>query len=448
MYSEQLDLEQQLGSFDSSERRKALGTLHDMLSTAQVSTVPEFEAVNLHCHTFFSFNAYGYSPSAYAWEAKKRGLYAAGIVDFDVLDGVEEFLDGTEILGVRSVAGMESRVIIPEWRDREINSPGEPGICYFMGSGFVTGSPEFRASNEGLERMHGLAQQRNRDMLDKLNNYLGELTVVYEQDVVPLTPSGNPTERHMLTALYRKSEELYPDAERRARFWAGAMELKVEDVLTLSERPMDLQMRIRSKLMKKGGPGYSPPDEKSFPSLEEMVDLVLDLDGIPTHTWLDGTSESESDARGLLDFFIDKGAACLNIVPDRNWNLADAEERDHKVSRLHEVVGEAEKRDLPIIVGTEMNKHGQGFVDNFFAGPMLPVREVFMRGARIMTGHTLLLRSLGIGLLSDTVRERFGSDLRKRNDFFEQIGALHPGGSSGELKELRKAVKDRWEKGD
>lgn len=138
----------------------------------------------------------------------------------------------------------------------------------------------------------------------------------------------------------------------------------------------------------------------------------------------------------------------MNIVPDRNWNIADPEERDRKVSRLHEVVGEAEKRDLPIIVGTEMNKHGQGFVDNFFAGPMRPVRDVFLRGARIMTGHTLLLRSLGIGLLSDTVRERFGSDLRKRNNFFEEIGKLQPGGSSGELQELRQAVKDRWEKED
>lgn len=448
MYDEQLDLEHRLGSFDTVERRKALETLHGMLNTAQVSAVPELPAVNLHCHTFFSFNAYGYSPSAYAWEAKKRGLYAAGIVDFDVLDGVDEFLEATELLGVRSLAGMESRVIIPEWRDREINSPGEPGVYYFMGTGFGRGSPELRASHEGLRNMHGLAQQRNRDMLDKLNTYLSELTVDYEQDVLPLTPSGNPTERHMLVALYRKGEQMFPDVKRRARFWADAMELKVDEVLELSERPVDLQMRIRSKLMKKGGPGYSPPDDRRFPSLEDMVKVVLDLHGVPTHTWLDGTSDGEKDTGGMLDFIMDRGAACMNIVPDRNWNISDPEERDRKVSRLHEVVGEAEKRDLPMIVGTEMNKHGQGFVDNFFAGPMRPVRGVFLRGARIMTGHTLLLRSLGIGLLSDTVRERFGSDLRKRNDFFEEIGKLHPACTPEELGELRQAVKDRWEKED
>jgi hypothetical protein len=447
MYDEQLDLEHLLVSFNPVERRKALERLHVMLNTSQVSVVPEFPAVNLHCHTFFSFNAYGYSPSAYAWEAKKRGLYAAGIVDFDVLDGVEEFLEATELLGVRSLAGMESRVIIPEWKDREINSLGEPGVYYFMGTGFGRGSPELRTSHEGLRNMHGLAQQRNRDMLDKLNNYLGELTVDYEEDVIPLTPSGNPTERHMLVALYRKGKQQFPDAEQRARFWADAMELKKEEVLELSERPVDLKMRIRSKLMKKGGPGYSLPDDRGFPSLEDMVKVVLDLHGVPTHTWLDGTSDGEKDTKGMLDFIMERGAACMNIVPDRNWNLADPEERDRKVSRLYEVVGEAEKRNLPIIVGTEMNKHGQGFVDDFFAGPMLPVREVFMRGARIMTGHTTLMRAMGVGLLDEAVKERFGSDLKKRNNFFEQIGALQPKSDPGGLGELQQSVKQIWEKG-
>jgi hypothetical protein len=149
----------------------------------------------------------------------------------------------------------------------------------------------------------------------------------------------------------------------------------------------------------------------------------------------------------MLDFIMERGAACMNIVPDRNWNLADPEERDRKVSRLYEVVGEAEKRNLPIIVGTEMNKHGQGFVDDFFAGPMLPVREVFMRGARIMTGHTTLMRAMGVGLLDEAVKERFGSDLKKRNNFFEQIGALQPKSDPGGLGELQQSVKQIWEKG-
>jgi hypothetical protein len=440
MYKEQLDLEQQLGSFNAVERREALARLHKMYVSSQVSTVPEFEAVNLHCHTFFSFNAYGYSPSAYAWEAKKRGLYAAGTVDFDVLDGVEELLKAAELLGMRAVSGMESRVIIPELREKVINSPGEPGIYYFMGTGFDKGCPELRSAHEGLGKMHHLAQQRNRVMIGKLNAYLRDVTVDYEEDVLPLTPAGNPTERHILVALYRKGEQVWPDAQKRARFWADAMELSADEVLALSERPVDLQMRIRSKLMKKGGPAYTLPNDRSFPTLKFMTKVVLDLHGIPTHTWLDGTADGESDAGVMLDFIIAEGAACMNVVPDRNWNLSDPHERDLKVDKLHEVVAEAGKRNLPIIVGTEMNKHGQGFVDNFFAAPMRQVRDAFIRGARVMTGHTSLMRAMGIGLLDDAVKERFGNDLKKRNDFFEQIGALKPEGGM-------KSVKEMWEKG-
>ena len=63
-----------------------------------------------------------------------------GIVDFDVLDAVEEFLDACEAAGVRGSAGIESRVFIPEFADREINSPGEPGVYYHMGIGFTGGA--------------------------------------------------------------------------------------------------------------------------------------------------------------------------------------------------------------------------------------------------------------------------------------------------------------------
>ena len=77
----------------------------------------------MHCHTFFSFNAYGHSPTSLAWLAKRRGFKLMGIVDFDVLDGVGEFLDACEVVGVHGSAGIETRVFLPEFATREINSP-------------------------------------------------------------------------------------------------------------------------------------------------------------------------------------------------------------------------------------------------------------------------------------------------------------------------------------
>ena len=122
-------LEAQLNDFSPAKRAQALEAL---IASGEPAGAPQ-EAVNLHCHTFFSFNAYGYSPTGLAWLARQRGFKALGIVDFDVLDGVDEFLNACELLGVRGSAGMETRVFIPEFASREINSPGEPGVYYYHG---------------------------------------------------------------------------------------------------------------------------------------------------------------------------------------------------------------------------------------------------------------------------------------------------------------------------
>ena len=55
--------------------------------------------VNLHAHTFCSYNCYGYSPTKYAWLARNAGLAVAGIVDFDVLDGLDEFYEAGRLVG-------------------------------------------------------------------------------------------------------------------------------------------------------------------------------------------------------------------------------------------------------------------------------------------------------------------------------------------------------------
>ena len=80
-------LEKQLDSFDAGQRRQALASLGRLVREGSIRLPPPGRDVNLHAHTFFSYNAYGYSPSKFAWLARKAGLAAAGVVDFDVLDG-------------------------------------------------------------------------------------------------------------------------------------------------------------------------------------------------------------------------------------------------------------------------------------------------------------------------------------------------------------------------
>jgi hypothetical protein len=100
------ELEKQLDSFDCGERKDALVKLCEKVECGELVLPQGGREVNLHCHTFFSYNAYGYSPSKFAWLGRKRGLAVAGIVDFDVLDGVEEFLEASQMLGLKGCAGL------------------------------------------------------------------------------------------------------------------------------------------------------------------------------------------------------------------------------------------------------------------------------------------------------------------------------------------------------
>ena len=45
----------------------------------------------------------------------------------------------------------------------------------------------------------------------RVNAYLDPVTIDYERDVLPLTPAGNATERHMLVAYMHAAERTVPD---------------------------------------------------------------------------------------------------------------------------------------------------------------------------------------------------------------------------------------------
>ena len=422
-------LEAQLNDFSSAKRKQALEALIASGEPAEAIR----EAVNLHCHTFFSYNAYGYSPTGLAWLARQRGFKAVGIVDFDVLSGVDEFLDTCELLSVRGSAGMETRVYIPEFADRDMNSPGEPGVYYSMGIGFCSSQPPIAAAPI-LADMRQRAEDRNRAMLERVNAYLAPVTVNYDLDVLPLTPVGNATERHMLTAYLKAAAERFPNP---AAFWAEKLQMAPEQVSAQIGDWAKFTNTLRAKLMKGGGVGYTQPGPGTFPALEDVNRMIVGCGALPCATWLDGNSAGEQAEEELLGLLIDKGAATLNIVPDRNWNIPNPEKRRCMVQNLYEVVALAGKLDLPLNVGTEMNAPGQKLVDDFEAPELAPVRQAFLDGADFIYGHTILQRALGLGYQSEWARVHFPAR-RERNAFYTQAGCLTPPGRAGmaRLKQL------------
>ncbi|MBN2047111.1 MAG: hypothetical protein JW750_04640 [Anaerolineaceae bacterium] len=411
--------EEKLNDFDPGARAAALAELVGLLNAGKVAVEDEKEIANMHCHTFFSFNGYGYSPSALAWLGKRKGIKLMGIVDFDVLDAVEEFLAASEQVGIRGSAGLETRVFIPEFSTREINSPGEPGISYHMGIGFT----ENHVAPSGaaiLTDMRNRAASRNRAMIERLNAYLAPVGVDYEKDVMSLTPAGNATERHMLTSYVRAAEAQTADP---AAFWADKLGAAPAEISELMKNTPAFKNLIRAKLMKRGGVGYAQPGPDTFPLVDDVHQMILAGDALPTITWLDGTSAGESAGKELFELLISKGAVALNIVPDRNWNIKDAETRKLKIEKLYEVVQMAQDYDLPINVGTEMNAFGLKLVDDFDAEALAPVRDVFMDGAYFIYGHTVMKRHTGFGYQSEWAAKNL-SERSEKNAFFTRLGKM------------------------
>lgn len=127
----------------------------------------------------------------------------------------------------------------------------------------------------------------------------------------------------------------------------------------------------------------------------------------------------------MLERLQAKGCAALNIIPDRNWNLRAKDEREQKVQFLDDIVHAANRMQLPINIGTEMNKHGQPFCDDLDGPALKRYRSSFLHGARIMVGHTILARYCDRGYLSEAAAAEFPR-LKARNTFFAAVGALQP----------------------
>ena len=418
-YQEIQNLESDLNSFKPETRQKALAALKDFAKKENFLSANKKNIYNLHCHTFCSYNGYGYSPSYIAWLACKNLWFAAGIVDFDVLDGADEYLDAAKQLNVRGVCGLETRAFVADLAQKVINSPGEPGVAYHMVVGFA-GSDIPEGQKDFLKGLKSKANARTKNIIKLVNAHLSPVELDFEKNAASLTPFGNVTERHACTAYRQKAEEIFPDEIVRADFWAKKLSIKPTEAAALILDPVKLEGTIRSKTMKSGGVGYVKASPESFPALPEMNAFAHACGAIPCIAWLDGMSDGEKDHGKLLDMHISHGAAMLNIIPDRNWNFSDPEVKAAKIKCLNEVIAAAKERNIPIIIGTEMNAPGQKLIDDFDCDALEKHTDTFVDGAAIAFAHTMLT-SLQMGYLSDWADSNFVSN-KDKNEFFIKFG--------------------------
>ena len=400
-----------LDSFDRAERRAAV--LRRAASMPPPVAPNGGAPVNMHLHTFFSFNIAGFSPSHVAVQAREWGLYTAATTDFDVLDAADEFLDAASVLGLRAAAHIETRVYAPEFAAAETNSPGEPGICYVMGAAFPrTPRPEMPTFAMARE-LRTRAAVRNADVVDRINALLPDIAISYEQDVAGRTPGHSPTERHIVRAYLARAAQVFPGERERVAFWSRVLQQAAEAVAALPDGA--LQDLVRRRLIKHGGVAYQQPGPASFPEIGDFFDWVRDSGAIPMAAWRDGTSRGESDPAAWLDALEARGVAAVNVVPGLVTDPL----------RLERLVAEVARRALPIGVGTEMNAAGLADYDDLDSPPLARYREAFVTGAEVLVGHTVLARYAAFPYCGADAAAQYPLRAR-RNEFFAAVGRLPP----------------------
>ncbi len=265
-------------------------------------------------------------------------------------------------------------------------------------------------------------------MVGRINTHLRPVAIDYDRDVLPLTPAGNATERHILLAYLRAAEKAL--GRGSVAFWAEKLGVPAAQIAAACGDYAGFSNLVRARLMKQGGAGYVPPGPESYPTLAEFHRLILACGALPCGAWLDGTTEGERSIHELLGLLVGQGVRALNLIPDRNWNVADPEARAIKLGKLHEIVRLAGRLALPLNVGTEMNSPGNRLVDDFDAPEMAPFRVPFLDGAYFICGHTAMQRGRLQGAGSAWALAHF-PERRAACDFYTALGRRLPPGAAG-----------------
>jgi len=377
-----------LNDFDLITRTSRLSRL-----AAELTDIPREPIVNGHGHSFYSHNGEGWSPQRILWEAHQQKLAFFGMTEFDVLDSMEQSFSAGELLGVPVFVNLETRTFCQTLAGEVINSPGEMGVSYAMGAAFH--SLPSGDNKVFLDNLFTTSRARNVAMMDLINGELGNVAKIdYARDVLPLTPKRNATERHMVVA-YANMAASNLKGSKLVTYWSTHLQQSEGDVRGLIAEPAKLQAAIRSKFMKEGGVGYVRPDSGSFPDIGEFFAWVKSCGAVPTATWLNGNTVGEANPGRLLDIYRDHGAQALNIIPDRNYAKGETvNPEDIKYRNLQAVIAAAQKKDMPLVMGTELNAPGLPFVDNWEGVHLAPYRELALDGAKYMHQHTVAGREL------------------------------------------------------
>lgn len=360
---------QQLNAGERDARLKALEGLYQLVLDGQIQKNPvDFEYVNNHIHTTYSFSPY--SPAKAAWMAYISGLSTAGIMDHDSVGGAAEFIEAGRTLQLAVTVGMECRVDMSGTRlaGKRINNPDQKGVAYMA----VHGIPHTQLERVGefIRPYQEHRNRRNREMVEKLNGITGPygMDIDFERDVVPLSmchDGGSITERHLLYALALKMVRVLGKGTQLVRFLKEKLRIspgaRLESFLLDEGNPhytYDLLGVLKSDLVER----FYIPATAECPHVAEVLRLCDETGAIPAYAYLGDVGDSVTGDKKTqkfedeyLDLLFDElkalGFRAVTYMPSRNTK-----------AQIYRVKALCDRYDLFQISGEDINSSRQSFL--------------------------------------------------------------------------------------
>jgi hypothetical protein len=373
---------------------------------------------NCHIHTSESFSVFR-SPTEAVWQAAREGLAVLGINDHYTIAGHEEFRRACEIAGIEATFSLEALAVDRDAQAQGLlmNDPDNPGRIYLCGKGVTRIPPDSSVEMRTLARMRATLEQRNHEMTEKVAALFRERLDAEGptwESVRALTPRGNATERHLAWATLARLREWaatqgVPLAEAIKKCCGAAPPAGADEAA--------LQIFLRAKLLKAGGPCFVRESEEAFVSVEELRRIFLAFGSIPTWTVLGNPITSgERDIKALLDRAEAAGYYAVDVIPHRNTR-----------ERLLEIVSDARRRWWPVWNGTEHNTpEARSLLDPFALDPEF--EPWFRESVAVLLGHQRLVAQGQPGYV-DLEGKLTIADPRARFEHFNRAG--QPGFHAG-----------------
>ncbi len=359
---------EKLNAPEKSERLEAIKALSRKVRDGEIpAPVSEYDDVNSHIHTTYSFSPY--SPSKAVWCGYTAGLKTVGIMDHDSVGGIDEFIKASEYVGIASTVGMELRVSMADTPlvGRKINNPDQPSVAYCT----LHGIPHTQTGviAEFIKPYKERRNVRNKLMLEKINNIVKPFGIHldFDKDVVPLSMAndgGSITERHLLFALSLKLIEKFGKSEKIVNFLRNDFGVKVSDklagYLTDIENPnyaYDLLGALKSDTSK-----FYIPATDECPDVRDVVALAKKTGAILAYAYLgDVTASVTGDKRAqkFEDDYLDELFEVINSLGFKAVTYMPSRNTKEQLVRLRAL---CDKYNFFQISGEDINSPRQNFI--------------------------------------------------------------------------------------